>query len=83
MAENEMILELKAIESLQKTNESQSLNYLKATGYKIGLLVNFTHPKELMRRFILWPAGLTVLVLVSVDHDKGWCGSVWGLPRHS
>jgi hypothetical protein len=78
MAENEMILELKAIESLQKTNESQSLNYLKATGYKIGLLVNFTHPKELMRRFILWPAGLTVLWSASTKTKVGvgLCGSV-------
>ena len=74
-----MILELKAIESLQKTNESQSLNYLKATGYKIGLLVNFTHPKELMRRFILWPAGLTVLSWSASTKTKvgvGLCGSV-------
>ncbi|MGD8882531.1 MAG: GxxExxY protein [Desulfobacterales bacterium] len=31
----------------------QLLNYLKATGYKIGLLVNFTHPKAIIRRFVL------------------------------
>ena len=43
VVENQVILELKAIESLQKIHEAQILNYLKATGYKIGLLVNFTH----------------------------------------
>jgi hypothetical protein len=31
-------------EALQKAHEAQVLNYLKATGYKIGLLVNFTYP---------------------------------------
>ena len=47
-----IILELKAVESLQKIHEAQILNYLKATGYKIGLLVNFTYPKAEIRRFV-------------------------------
>ena len=48
-----MILELKALESLKKVHEAQILNYLKATGYKVGLLVNFEHPKAVIRRFVL------------------------------
>ena len=48
-----IILELKAVDSLQKIHEAQVLNYLKATGYKIGLLTNFTHPKAEIRRFVL------------------------------
>ena len=48
-----VILEIKAIETLQKVHEAQLLNYLNATGYKIGLLVNFTHPKAVIKRFIL------------------------------
>ena len=51
--EDEVILELKAVESLQKIHEAQLLNYLKATGYKIGFLVNFAHPKAVIRRFVL------------------------------
>jgi GxxExxY protein len=50
---NQVILEIKAIESLAKVNEAQLLNYLKATGYKIGLLINFTHPKAVIKRFVL------------------------------
>ena len=50
--ENQVILELKAIDSLQKIHEAQLLNYLKATEYKIGLLVNFTHPKAEIKRFV-------------------------------
>ncbi|MDY6989250.1 MAG: GxxExxY protein [Thermodesulfobacteriota bacterium] len=53
VVEDQVILEIKAVESLQKVHEAQLLNYLKATGYRIGLLVNFTHPKAEIRRFIL------------------------------
>jgi len=53
VVENKVILELKSIDSLQKIHEAQLLNYLKATGYKIGLLVNFTHPKAEIKRFVL------------------------------
>lgn len=53
IVENTVIIELKAIESLQKIHEAQLLNYLKATGYRIGLLVNFKQPKAQIKRFIL------------------------------
>ncbi len=53
VVEDKVLLELKACDSLQKIHEAQLLNYLKATGYKIGLLVNFRHPKAEIRRFVL------------------------------
>ena len=53
VVENKIILEIKAIEKLLKVHEAQILNYLKATGYKIGLLVNFTYPKAEIKRFVL------------------------------
>ena len=53
VVEKQIILEIKAIESLQKAHEAQLLNYLKATGYKVGLLVNFTYPKAEIKRFVL------------------------------
>jgi GxxExxY protein len=53
VVENQVILEVKAVDSLQKIHEAQLLNYLKATGYKIGLLVNFRHPKAEVKRFVL------------------------------
>jgi GxxExxY protein len=53
VVENQVIVELKAVESLQKIHEAQLLNYLKATGYKVGLLVNFALPKAEIRRFVL------------------------------
>jgi len=53
LVEDQVILELKVVDSLQKNHEAQLLNYLKATGYKVGLLVNFTQPKAEIRRLIL------------------------------
>ena len=53
VVENRVIMEIKAADSLQKIHEAQLLNYLKATGYNIGLLVNFTYPKAEIRRFVI------------------------------
>ena len=53
VVEDKVILELKAIETLQKIHEAQLLNYLKATKYKAGLLVNFKHPKAEIKRFVI------------------------------
>jgi GxxExxY protein len=49
----EIILEVKAIEELSDEHIAQVLNYLKATGYKLGLLINFGTSKLQYRRIIL------------------------------
>ena len=41
MCYDKIIIELKAVEKLQGIHRSQVVNYLKATGMKLGLLVNF------------------------------------------
>lgn len=38
---DKIIVELKALSSLTSDHEAQILNYLKATEYKIGLIINF------------------------------------------
>ena len=38
---DEVIVEVKAVENLDKAFEAQLLNYLKAAGMKVGLVVNF------------------------------------------
>ena len=38
---DDIIIELKALDALTGQHESQLLNYLKATGYKRGLLISF------------------------------------------
>jgi len=39
--EDKIILEIKAVPEMPKYFEAQLFNYLKATNYKLGLLVNF------------------------------------------
>jgi GxxExxY protein len=53
VVENKIILEIKAVETLGKIHEAQILNYLHATGYKLGLLINFSYPKAKIRRFVI------------------------------
>ena len=46
-----IIVELKAVTELADEHRAQIQNYLKATGYKLGLLINFGHyPKIELER---------------------------------
>ena len=47
-----VVVELKALARTGGTEESQVLNYLKATGYKVGLLLNFGNRSLEHRRFV-------------------------------
>lgn len=53
LVNDQILLELKAIKSLNAEHEAQIINYLKATGIKVGLLVNFGQPKAQIKRFVL------------------------------
>ena len=47
------IVKIKALEGLGGREEAQILNYLKATGYKVGILIDFgSHPKLEWKRFV-------------------------------
>ena len=49
-----IIVELKAVSLLENTHRSQVYNYLRATGYKLGLLYNFGDTSELeIERIVL------------------------------
>ncbi len=48
-----VIVELKALDKLSGGEEAQILNYLKATGLELGLLINFGAPSLEYQRFIL------------------------------
>lgn len=52
---NEIIVELKSVEKLIPAHKAQILTYLKTSGLKIGLLINFGEPyfKEAVKRFVL------------------------------
>ena len=51
---DKIIIEIKAVSNLVDEHEAQILNYLNATGFKLGILVNFGHyPKLEHKRFVL------------------------------
>jgi GxxExxY protein len=52
-----IIVELKAVKELTEEHRAQVQNYLKATGYELGLLVNFGHyPKVQIERIAAFRA---------------------------
>lgn len=66
LVEKKVLVETKSAEHLEKSHEAQLLNYLKATGIQVGLLVNFRHPKAEIKRMVLNLAeGLTINSSVS------------------
>ena len=48
-----IVIELKASKSLDDSHAAQCMNYLKATGLKVCLLINFGKPKAEIRRIVL------------------------------
>jgi GxxExxY protein len=45
VVEKQIILELKAVETLIPVHEAQIITYLKLTGLRLGLLINFNVPR--------------------------------------
>ncbi len=52
LIENKVILELKAVEFVPKSFETQLIHYLKTTNYNLGILANFGSSKLLIKRFV-------------------------------
>jgi len=54
VVEETVVVELKAVESLHSIHEAQLLSYLKLSGKKVGLLINFNvhHLKDGIKRMV-------------------------------
>jgi GxxExxY protein len=53
LVEKKVIVELKTVEKFDNMHEAQLLNYLKASGIQVGLLINFKHPKVEIKRMVM------------------------------
>lgn len=49
---NQIIVEIKAVKQMTNMEEAQLLNYLKASGCRVGVLLNFGAPKLEWKRFV-------------------------------
>ena len=52
LVEDAVLVELKAVKSLDDVHMAQCINYLKATGLRICLLINFGTPKLEFKRIV-------------------------------
>src|ERR1700722_8921278 len=48
-----VVVEWKAVSNLDPVHEAQLMNYLKASGPRVGLLINFARPKQQYRRLVV------------------------------
>jgi len=53
LVDESVIVELKAVKALDEIHSAQCLNYLKATGLKVCLLVNFGKSRAEIKRIVL------------------------------
>ena len=52
LVNQEIIIETKAVKTLNEIHQAQLLNYLKATQLPLGLLINFGTPKVQIKRML-------------------------------
>ena len=50
IVENKIVVEVKAVSEINPIHEVQLVNYLKATGLQVGLLINFGRSVQVKRR---------------------------------
>lgn len=55
IVEDKVILELKSVKDLHPAHEAQLVNYLKATGIEVGLLINFGESVAIKRKVFTPP----------------------------
>ncbi|NNE99370.1 MAG: GxxExxY protein [Pyrinomonadaceae bacterium] len=53
LVENKIILELKAQDKIVSAHKAQTLNYLKATGIKLAIIINFGKEKMQHERLVM------------------------------
>ena len=55
VVEEKIIIELKSVQQMHPAHEAQLINYLKATGIEVGLLINFGDRVDIKRKVLDQP----------------------------
>lgn len=53
VVDDKVVVEVKSVNDLGDVHRTQILNYLRVSGIKVGLLLNFVRPKLKFERFVL------------------------------
>jgi len=53
VVENKVILEVKTVDQISNIHRAQLINYLRATGYEVGIIINFAKTKLEYQRLVL------------------------------
>lgn len=53
LVEDKIILELKTVSEISESHKAQALNYLKATGLRLAIILNFANPSLEYQRVVL------------------------------
>ena len=53
VVENKVIVEVKSVEKIDDIHRAQLLNYLRISGIRVGLLINFARPKLEYERLVV------------------------------
>jgi GxxExxY protein len=53
VVEGQVVVELKCVERLLREHMAQCINYLKASGLRVALLINFQRPRVEWKRIVL------------------------------
>jgi len=77
LVEHAILVELKAVRALDEIHRAQCLNYLKATGLRLCLLINFGLARLDIKRIVLGLRSTDPICVLCV-----FCGSIF-LPAHA
>ena len=53
VVEDKVIVELKTVEEINSIHQAQLLNYLKSSGYEVGLILNFAKTRLEYKRMVI------------------------------
>ncbi|MEW6556989.1 MAG: GxxExxY protein [Elusimicrobiota bacterium] len=53
VVDDKVIVEVKSVEKIDKVHRAQLLNYLRISGLRVGLIINFARPKLEYERFVV------------------------------